>query len=105
MRKEYDFSQGVRGAVLPTAGKTRVTIMLDDDVIEAFRARAETTGQGYQTLINAALRAGDSEQVQRWSAFTKLLCDALDKLPSVSCTVFRGLDQPLTQISHLYVKG
>ena len=57
MRKEYDFSQGTRGAVLPTAGKTRVTIMLDDDVIEAFRARAETTGQGYQTLINAALRA------------------------------------------------
>lgn len=57
MRKEYDFSQGSRGAVLPTAGKTRVTIMLDDDVIEAFRARAETAGQGYQTLINAALRA------------------------------------------------
>ena len=38
---EYDFSQGKRGAVLPSSGKTRVTIMLDDDVIEAFRARAE----------------------------------------------------------------
>lgn len=57
MRKEYDFSQGKRGAVLPSPGKTRVTIMLDDDVIEAFRARAEAAGQGYQTLINAALRA------------------------------------------------
>ena len=56
-------------------------------------------------VFNATIRAGDSEQVQRWSAFTKLLCDALDKLPSVACTVFRGLDQPLTQISHLYVKG
>jgi len=29
----------------------------DDDVIEAFRARAEAAGQGYQTMINAALRA------------------------------------------------
>jgi len=57
MRKEYDFSQGKRGAVLPSAGKTRVTIMLDDDVIEAFRVRAEAAGQGYQTMINAALRA------------------------------------------------
>ncbi len=57
MRKEYDFSQGKRGAALPSPGKTRVTIMLDDDVIEAFRARAETAGQGYQTMINAALRA------------------------------------------------
>lgn len=57
MRKEYDFSQGKRGAVLPSPGKTRVTIMLDDDVIEAFRFRAEAAGQGYQTLINAALRA------------------------------------------------
>lgn len=31
--------------------------MLDDDLIEAFRARAEAAGQGYQTMINAALRA------------------------------------------------
>jgi plasmid stability protein len=57
MRKEYDFSGGKRGAVLPSPGKTRVTIMLDDDVLETFRARADAAGQGYQTLINAALRA------------------------------------------------
>lgn len=56
MRKEYDFSGGKRGAVLSSPGKTRVTIMLDDDVLEAFRARADASGQGYQTLINAALR-------------------------------------------------
>ncbi len=31
--------------------------MLDDDVIEAFRARADAEGRGYQTAINAALRA------------------------------------------------
>ena len=56
MRDEYDFSKGKRGAVIASSGKTRVTIMLDDDVIEAFRARADSAGTGYQTLINATLR-------------------------------------------------
>jgi len=31
--------------------------MLDGDLIEFFRARAETQGAGYQTRINAALRS------------------------------------------------
>lgn len=56
MRREYDFSKGKRGAVIPSPGKTRITIMLDNDVIEAFRARAEARGVGYQTAINEALR-------------------------------------------------
>lgn len=56
MRKEYDFSGGKRGAVLPSPGKTRTTIELDDEVIEFFRARAERDGTGYQTLINVGLR-------------------------------------------------
>ena len=56
MRDEYDFSKGRRGAVIPSPGKTRITIMLDDDVIEHFRAQAEAEGVGYQTLINALLR-------------------------------------------------
>jgi uncharacterized protein (DUF4415 family) len=57
MRKEYDFSRAKRGAVLPSPGKTRITIMLDDDVIEAFRSKAEAAGRGYQTVINETLRA------------------------------------------------
>ena len=57
MRKSYDFSKGKRGAVIPSPGKTRITIMLDDDVLEFFRAEAEANGAGYQTRINAALRA------------------------------------------------
>ncbi|NER24435.1 MAG: BrnA antitoxin family protein [Symploca sp. SIO1B1] len=57
MRKEYDFSQGKRGAVIPSKGKTRITIYLDDDVLAHFRERAESAGLGYQTLINEALRA------------------------------------------------
>ena len=56
MKKEYDFSKGKRGAVIKTRGKTRITIHLDDDVIDAFRAKAESSSNGYQTLINDALR-------------------------------------------------
>lgn len=57
MRKEYDFSKGKRGPAIESPGKTRITIMLDNDIIEAFRARAEARGIGYQTAINEALRA------------------------------------------------
>ena len=57
MRKQYDFSKGKRGAVVASPGKTRITIMLDDDVIEFFRREAESVGSGYQTLINSALRS------------------------------------------------
>ena len=60
MRKEYDFSKGQRGAVVPSKGKTRITIMLDDDILERFRSRAEAEGVGYQTMINAALREAAS---------------------------------------------
>lgn len=56
MRKEYDFSKGKRGAVVASPGKTRITIMLDDDLIEFFRTKAEAQGTGYQTMINASLR-------------------------------------------------
>ena len=56
MRDEYDFSKAKRGAVIQSPEKTRITIMLDDDVIEHFRAQAEAEGVGYQTLINALLR-------------------------------------------------
>jgi hypothetical protein len=57
MKKEYDFSKGKRGAVIPQAGKTRITIYLDDAVIEHFKEVSERTGKGYQTLINEALRS------------------------------------------------
>lgn len=56
MKKEYDFSKGVRGPVLDPTGKTRITIMLDDEVIDFFRNKALAEGCGYQTMINAALR-------------------------------------------------
>jgi len=64
MRKEYDLSDARRARDVPhlaklqkEAGqKQRITIMLDSDVIQAFRDKAEAEGIGYQTLINRTLR-------------------------------------------------
>jgi len=56
MKKEYDFSKAVRGPVIPQPGKTRITIYLDNDIIEEFRDRSDSMGRGYQTMINDALR-------------------------------------------------
>jgi uncharacterized protein (DUF4415 family) len=58
MKREYDFRKARRGPVVPpTPGKTRVTIRLDNDVIEHFLEKVDRAGGGnYQTLINDALR-------------------------------------------------
>ena len=56
MKDEYDFSNAKRGAIASSKGKTRITIMLDDAVIEAARSLAESEGFGYQTVINNTLR-------------------------------------------------
>ena len=57
MKKLYDFSKGKRGAVVPTTGKTRITIYVDDAIIKRFKTQSEKTGKGYQTLINEALKS------------------------------------------------
>jgi uncharacterized protein (DUF4415 family) len=56
MKTNYDFTQGKRGQVTQSTGKTRVTIYLDNAVLEDFREAASKQGKGYQTLINEALR-------------------------------------------------
>ena len=56
MKKEYDFEKAKRGPVVRPKGKTRITIYLDDDVLDTFRQIADEAGRGYQTLINDALR-------------------------------------------------
>lgn len=59
MRKEYDFSKGTRGPVVRVPkGKTRITIRIDDDLLDWFRQQVHVAGGGsYQTLLNDALRA------------------------------------------------
>jgi len=61
MNTEYDLKGARRATEVDhlnrlRAGKSRITIMLDDDLLEAFRRRADERGIGYQTLINLALR-------------------------------------------------
>jgi len=59
MRKDYDFSQGKRGPVVPVQpGKTRITIRIDTDLLNWFREQVNARGGGnYQTMMNEALRA------------------------------------------------
>ena len=66
MKKNYDFSKGKRGPVVTVPpGKTRITIRLDDNVLDWFRNEAHAAGGGnYQTLINAALREHMSSRVE-----------------------------------------
>ena len=58
MKKEYDFSRGRRGAVLGApSGKTRITIRIDDDILQWFRAQVHKAGGGsYQNAMNETLR-------------------------------------------------
>ena len=61
MKNEYSFKNGKRGAVLKEpppleSGKLRITIRLDEDIVDRFFEMADATGNGYETLINAALR-------------------------------------------------
>jgi len=59
MKSEYDFSKARRGAVVPAAaGKTRITIRLDTDIVEWFKTQVNEAGGGnYQSLINEALKS------------------------------------------------
>jgi uncharacterized protein (DUF4415 family) len=61
---EYNFSQGKRGAIDPIgAGKTRITIRIDDAVLYWFREQVHQAGGGsYQSLMNEALRSHIRQQ-------------------------------------------
>lgn len=70
MRREYDFARAQRGAVISVpAGKTRITIRLDSDIVDWFRKEVHRAGGGnYQTLINQALRdyvEGEKETLEQ----------------------------------------
>jgi hypothetical protein len=58
MRRNYDFSKAKRGPIVaPAPGKERITIRLDREILDWFRARVERAGGGsYQSRINQALR-------------------------------------------------
>ena len=83
MEVEYDFSQGQRGAIDPVgAGKTRITIRIDDDVLEWFREQVHQAGGGnYQTLMNEALRSHIQRQQEPLeSTLRRVLREELERM-------------------------
>ena len=95
MRAEYDFSKGKRGALIPTKGKTRITIYIDDAVLNEFRARAERTGAGYQTMMNEALSAF-LEKNERPVTAAVLRQIIREELPEVSRLALRSTGRAKT---------
>ena len=96
MRKDYDFSKAKRASNVPHlqklqqsqrdgSAKTRITIMLDNDVLASFRERAESQGVGYQTLINSTLKEAlapakkESDKNLTVRTLRKILREELDK--------------------------
>lgn len=85
MRDEYDFSEGKRAREVPhlaklqaeTKGKSRITIMLDNDVLIAFRSKAKAEGMGYQTLINQVLRQSIGSRAVDEDTLRKVLREEL----------------------------
>jgi uncharacterized protein (DUF4415 family) len=83
MKAEYDFDRAKRGAVVPQAGKTRITIYIDDDILEAFRDRSDAAGKGYQTMMNQALREflGKSQLPLNEETLRRVLQEELRSVP------------------------
>ena len=87
MRKEYDFSKAKRAKDVPhlaklqseEKGKTRITIMLDNEVIKTFRSRAEKEGLGYQTLINQALKEKNNSSTLNEETLRKIIREELKR--------------------------
>jgi len=80
MRDECDFSGGKRGAVIQSRGKTQIILMLDDDIVEHFRARADAAGTGYQDLINDILREATAPKAVPGSDDAPLTVSALRRV-------------------------
>ena len=55
MKKTYDFARSMKNPYMKRP-KKQLTIRLDEDTIEYFKALAEESGIPYQSLINLYLR-------------------------------------------------
>ena len=87
MKDKYDFSKGKRAALIPAKGKTRITIYIDDSILDEFRLRAEKSGTGYQTMMNDALKdylTKNAEQPITESALRRILKEELPKMAATA---------------------
>ncbi|MBK5351650.1 BrnA antitoxin family protein [Pseudomonas sp. TH41] len=100
MKDEYDFSNAKRGAVASSKGKTRITIMLDDVVLEAARAVAENEGFGYQTVINNTLRhalLGDGGKGKASTPYTAV-ANAGHFKEGITASELKSLEKKLSEV-------
>ena len=88
---QSDFSKGKCGRVLPELalepGKVRLTIRLEEDLVERFGALADRTGgkAGYQTLINSTLRDYvESKNPKRETTLRRIIRDEIRKANAVT---------------------
>ncbi len=94
MREEYDFSKGKRAKDVShlaklqaeDKGKTRITIMLDNEVLNSFRSRATQEGLGYQTLINQVLKAYTNSSLLDEALLRKVIREELKNEKNITNT-------------------
>lgn len=82
MKRNYDFRRARRGPVIAAPpGKTRITIRIDDDVLDWFRKEVHEAGGGnYQTMMNRALREYMEGRVESFeSALRRVLTEVLPR--------------------------
>lgn len=94
MKENYDFSNAKRGPVAPTKGKTRITIMLDDAVLDAAREKADEQGMGYQTLINTILREKLLAEESPNPEF-EILLDQIEALQKKVMSAVKSMDKKI----------
>ena len=63
MKKEYDFSKGVRGKFYRPNVRLNLPIYLDDDIAEFVQKYAKRKKVDAQTVVNKLLR-GNKEMIQ-----------------------------------------
>ena len=82
MKREYDFSKAKQGAIIKQKGKSRITIYIDNDILDEFRTRADNEGYGYQTMINEVLRQyiGKTSKPIDEKTLRKILREELSKV-------------------------
>ena len=68
MKKEYDFSKGIKNPYASTL-KKQITININEDALEYFKNMSKETGVPYQTLINLYLV--DCKNQNRKLSFSK----------------------------------
>jgi hypothetical protein len=63
MKKEYDFSKGVRGKFFRPKVRLNLPVYLDDDIAEFVQKYAKRKKVDAQTVVNEILR-GNKEMLQ-----------------------------------------